>query len=230
MMNPVAGVEVNANSWGFESVIIDKCIFNKLNKLEDQTKMENDQKKGMSKNIALKIIIPVLVVVAISAIWFFKNVEKKPAVNNTTVSGSIAESKDTNPDFALLVTKELDLEKLKSYGVPIIIDFGADSCIPCKEMAPVLKQLNEELQGKAIIKFVDVWKYQSFAEGYPISVIPTQVLFDSKGNPYTPKDANAIKLNMYTSKDTNKPTFTTHEGGITKEELLSILKEMGLKE
>ncbi|OLN32939.1 Thioredoxin [Desulfosporosinus metallidurans] len=39
-----------------------------------------------------------------------------------------------------------------------MIDFGADSCVPCKEMAPVLKKLNTEMQGKAIVKFVDVWK------------------------------------------------------------------------
>ena len=87
-----------------------------------------------------------------------------------------------------------------------MIDFGADSCIPCKEMAPVLKELNEELRGKVIIKFVDVWKYQSLAEGYPISVIPTQVFFDKDGKPYTPKDPEAhkckcilqkIQMNMY---------------------------------
>jgi thioredoxin 1 len=35
---------------------------------------------------------------------------------------------------------------------------------------------------------------------------------------------------MYSSKDTNIHVFTTHEGGITKEQLLSILKEMGLEE
>lgn len=97
-------------------------------------------------------------------------------------------------------------------------------------MAPVLKELNEELRGKAIIRFVDVWKYQNFAEGYPISVIPTQVIFDAKGNPYTPKDAKAIELNMYSSKDTNVHIFTTHQGGVTKEQLLAMLKEMGMKE
>lgn len=54
-----------------------------------------------------------------------------------------------NPDFSLYVTEKIDLEKLKSYGLPIIIDFGADSCIPCKEMAPVLLELNAGLRGKA---------------------------------------------------------------------------------
>ena len=180
--------------------------------------MGNNQKEGVFKNRVIKIIIPILILAVIGGIWFLKNTGKSPATT------------DINADFALNVTEKLDLEQLKSYGLPIIIDFGADSCIPCKQMAPVLKELNEELQGKAIIKFVDVWKYQSLAQDYPISVIPTQVLIDSEGNPYTPKDANAIQLNMYSSKDTNKHIFTTHEGGITKEQLLNILKEMGLKE
>ncbi len=180
--------------------------------------MKNENIKS-KRNLAIKIIIPVLLVCVVAVIWITKNSQK----STDSVSSD-------NADFALLVTEEIDLEQLKSYGLPIIIDFGADSCIPCKEMAPVLEELNEELQGKAIVRFVDVWKYQELAQNYPISVIPTQILIDSEGNPYTPEDANAIPLNMYSSNDTNEHVFTTHEGGITKEELLSILKEMGLKE
>jgi thioredoxin 1 len=190
--------------------------------------MSNENTVKVKRDLIIKITIPVLIIFIIAGIWILKNSETNK--NNTETPNNTSKITDANPNFALLVTKKLDIEKLKSYGLPIIIDFGADSCVPCKLMAPVLKELNAELQGKAIIKFVDVWKYQSFAEGYPISVIPTQVLFDSKGNPYTPKDPNAIKLNMYTSKDTNEHIFTTHEGGLTKEEILAMLKEMGLKE
>jgi thioredoxin 1 len=118
---------------------------------------------------------------------------------------------------------------LKSYDVPIIIEFGSDSCIPCKQMAPIIDELNKELQGKVIIKFVDVWKNPSFATGYPLSVIPTQVFIDSKGNAYNPADKNTLQLQYYSAKDTGTTSFTTHEGTITKEQLLSILKEMGMK-
>lgn len=212
----------------------------------------NDRKDVKSKKgIALKIGIPVLLLCAVAGIWIFKNTQKAELPTDLFSSNSSSqveaavsqnssdliskaessESKDdSKKDFDLPVTETLDLEKLKSYKVPIIIDFGSDSCIPCKEMAPVLEELNKELRGKAIVKFVDVWKYQNLAQGYPISVIPTQVLFDAKGNPYTPKDAKAMQLNLYSSNDTNKHIFTTHEGGITKEQLLAMLKEMGLKE
>lgn len=180
--------------------------------------MDGDDVKKPRNKRTLKIIVPLLIICVIAGIWFIKNSQ------NDVVSES-----GHSPDFALNVTEALDLEQLKSYGLPIIIDFGADSCIPCKEMAPVLSALNAELQGKAIVRFVDVWKYPELAQNYPISVIPTQIFFDSDGNPYTPTDANAIPLNKYSYKDTNEHAITTHEGGLTKEQLVSILNEMGLK-
>ena len=45
------------------------------------------------------------------------------------------------------------------------MDFGADGCMPCKMMEPTLHELNSELRGNAIIKFIDVWQYPEAAEG-----------------------------------------------------------------
>lgn len=180
------------------------------------SKSEGKSQKG----ILSKILIPILIIAVIIGIWVLKNSSKE----------NLADGNNENVQFALNVTEPIDMEELKSYGLPILIDFGADSCIPCKEMAPVLKELNEELQGKAIILFVDVWKNQSLADGYPISLIPTQVLIASDGTPYTPSDALGSGMQMYSSKDTGEHVFTTHEGGLDKEAMLAILKEMGMKE
>ncbi len=169
------------------------------------------------KSIIRKIIIMVVLLGIVVGIWAVKNYKK-----NIDLVGS------DNPDFALNVTRKIDLEKLKSYGLPIIIDFGADSCTTCKEMAPVLKELNQELQGKAIIKFVDVRKYKDLAEGYPISVIPTQIFIDANGNPYKQEDPNEMNIMFYSLGDMERG-FTVHEGGMTKEQLLNVLKEMGMK-
>lgn len=170
-----------------------------------------------SKN-AKAIIVIGIVLIAVATVWVVKN----------TLDDKTA-PKGGNPDFALAVTKPLDFQQLKSYGVPIIIDFGADYCQPCREFAPIVEALNEELQGKAIIRYVDVETYPKAAEGFPLSVIPTQIFIDSAGNPYKPKDTSAIPMKMYSNKDTGAPTFTVHEGGLTKTELLAILKEMGMK-
>lgn len=180
--------------------------------------MSDENTMKSKKAMALKIIIPVLLLSIVFGIWALKNFKK----DSNTISSD-------NPDFDLHATEKVDIEKLKSYGLPIIIDFGSDSCIPCKEMAPVLKELNEELKGKAIIKFVDVWKYPSFAEGYPLSLIPTQIFIDANGKPYKTKYPDNMEMKVYSNKNTGEHVFTAHEGPMTKDQLLNILKEMGLK-
>lgn len=192
--------------------------------------MENGRKENKFKKNSVKIIISILIIIVIGAIWFIKSAEQQTTADNSVAPNSTTKEIKDVEEFSLHVTDEFDLEQLKSYGLPIIIDFGAETCIPCKEMAPVLEKLNSELQGKAIIKFVDVSKYPKIAENYPISVIPTQVFFDKDGKPYTPVDSQASQMNIYSLKDTNEHVFTTHEGGMTEEMILAALKEMGLEE
>ena len=99
----------------------------------------------------------------------------------------------------------------------------------CKEMAPVLEKLNEELAGEVIVLFVDVWKYNSLAQGFPVEVIPTQILIDAEGNPYMPSEDNSVQYLQYTYRDTGELAFTAHQGGITEEQLREALEEMGVK-
>ncbi|MDD4047477.1 MAG: thioredoxin family protein [Clostridia bacterium] len=180
--------------------------------------MFNDNEEKDNKKIILKVVIPFLLMCVVFGIWIYKNSQQPVTPDSEDVS-----------EFSLYVTEEIDLDNLKSYGLPIILDFGADSCIPCKKMAPVLKELNEELRGKVIVKFVDVWKYQSLAADYPLSLIPTQVFFDSSGNPYNPKDAETMQMKFHYTEDNSEHIFTTHEGGMTKDQLLTVLKEMGME-
>ncbi len=192
-----------------------------------------EQKKVIYNKLWIKILVPVVIVCAIIGIYFMKNQDdfQKPVQDTNIVENATEdniEAIDDNPDFELHVTDVLDIEQLKSYGLPIMIDFGADACIPCKEMAPVLVKLNEELKGKVIVKFVDVWKYQEVSEGYPIRVIPTQVFFDKEGKPYMPSDPQAMQMQMYEHKETKEHVFTTHEGGMTEEMILAVLKDMGV--
>lgn len=177
----------------------------------------------MNKKI-ISVVVIVVVVVAIAGIWIIKNNQK-----NEEKQENVSQNIEQNPDFKFNVTSEIDIEKLKSYGIPIIIDFGSDSCIPCKQMEPSLKSLNSELQEKAIVRFVDVWKYQNLASDYPIQMIPTQIFIDSKGNPYTPTDTDKYELGFIKDKEGNH-VFTTHVGPLTKAEMLDILKEMGMNE
>jgi len=49
-------------------------------------------------------------------------------------------------------------EQATGKGLPTLIDLGADKCIPCKMMAPILEELKGQYKGKLDVLFVDVWK------------------------------------------------------------------------
>lgn len=177
-----------------------------------------DNKKTDKKNLFVKILVPVLIAVTLIIIWVVKTHPTPTPIDEQT--GNIA-------DFVLEATS-IDLDALKEYNLPIIIDFGSDSCIPCKEMEPVLKKLNAEMQGKAIIKFVDVWKNGDVANDFPVQVIPTQVLINADGTSYVPSDNIGIKFDMYSLKDTGEHAFTVHQGGLTEDQMRAILADMGV--
>ncbi len=93
-----------------------------------------------------------------------------------------------------------------SSGRPSVVDFGARSCIPCKQMAPILEGLNRDLRGRANVLFNDVWKDEQLARAYRIQMIPTQIFFDAKG------------------KEVKR-----HMGYMEKSEILKELKTLGMK-
>jgi len=186
----------------------------------------------VDKKKLVKVIVPLGIVLVVAGLWFVKNADKGSTAQTIPVenaaSAELAAPKNAE-DF-VLEASAIDLPSLKAYGMPIIIDFGADSCIPCKEMAPVLKKMNAEMQGTAIIKFVDVWKNGNAANGFPIQVIPTQVLVNADGTPYMPSDSMndaGISFTRYSSRDTGEHVFTVHQGGLTEDQMRLILADMG---
>jgi thioredoxin 1 len=66
--------------------------------------------------------------------------------------------------------------------IPRLIDLGADKCVPCKMMAPILEEMRETFEGKLDVVFVDVWKDPEAGRQYGVQVIPTQIFFDEDGN------------------------------------------------
>jgi thioredoxin 1 len=67
-------------------------------------------------------------------------------------------------------------------GMVTMVDLGANSCIPCKMMAPIMKKLEKDYKGKAAIIFIDVWKDPGQAKRFSIRAIPTQIFYDKEGN------------------------------------------------
>jgi thioredoxin 1 len=60
---------------------------------------------------------------------------------------------------------------------PVLVDFFADWCGPCKMLAPVLKQVKDELNESIKIVKIDVDKNQLLAAKYQVRGVPTMLLF-----------------------------------------------------
>jgi len=90
--------------------------------------------------------------------------------------------------------------------LPKLLDFGAGTCIPCKKMAPILKELSEEYKGRVVIKIIEVYQEREMTQANRIRLIPTQIFFDSK----------------------NKEVFR-HEGFMDKGAIKKVFDKMGVK-
>jgi thioredoxin 1 len=129
-----------------------------------------------------KVVIVVALINAVAVVMVIKN--------SSTGSG---------------VPEEYLPSHLTGKGLPVLIDVGAETCIPCKLMAPILKELKAELQGKIDVHFLDMDKYPALAKEYRIILKPTQIFYDATG----------------------KEKFR-HEGFYSKEDILAKWKELGV--
>src|SRR6476659_4862102 len=84
----------------------------------------------------------------------------------------------------------------------VLVDFWAPWCGPCKMIAPVLEELDGEVEGKAKIVKIDVDDNQETAQKYGVMSIPTLILFKDgeavdKVVGFQPKDALASLIEKH---------------------------------
>ena len=82
-----------------------------------------------------------------------------------------------NEENLIIIDEQLDFSKHKV----TFIELGADKCIPCKAMQPVMRDIAQEYKGTIQVVFYDVWKTPKYAKDYGIQMIPTQVFVDKNG-------------------------------------------------
>jgi thioredoxin 1 len=78
-------------------------------------------------------------------------------------------------------TDTLNVQNRQTARLPKLLDLGSKSCIPCKAMAPILDSLRQLYMGKAEVEFIDVKENRQASLDHKITLIPTQIFFDTTG-------------------------------------------------
>ena len=139
-------------------------------------------------NKAMKIVIVVALIAVVGVVFALKQKDKGQGIEPAaTASANTKTPAETTANL------------------PRMVDLGADKCIPCKLMAPILEEMKKDYAGTINVEFIDVWKNPDKAKEYGISIIPTQIFYDATG----------------------KELFR-HEGFYSKEDILGKWKEFGI--
>ena len=99
-----------------------------------------------------------------------------------------------------------DFNELPVKGMVTMIDLGAQKCIPCKMMAPILQKMEKQYDGRAAIVFIDVWENREQARRFGIRSIPTQIFYDADGK-----------------------EVSRHVGFMSEAEIIKTLSKLGVK-
>lgn len=116
--------------------------------------------------------------------------------------------------------QEFEREVLRS-ELPVLIDFTADWCAPCKTVAPEVEAVARELEGKAKVVKIDIDKSKRIATTLRIQAVPTFMVF-FKGRPVA-ADQGVVKRNRL--RELVEPFLPRAEGAIRAVELAQFIKQ-----
>lgn len=158
-----------------------------------------------------KVIIVLLLASAVIAVVSLKRTERQKqqtpvVIERLSPSAAVEVNQPAKISKAPNRPLTMNIEVIDSKNLPLLIDLGADKCIPCKMMAPILEELSAEYKDKLEIEFIDVWKNPQEGRKYNIRVIPVQIFLAPDG----------------------KELFR-HEGFFSKENILTKWKELGFE-
>ncbi len=98
-----------------------------------------------------------------------------------------------------LIITEANFEELKASGKPMVVDFGAPWCGPCRHVAPIIEKLAGEYEGRVIIGTCDVDQNNGLAAKFSVRSIPT-VVFLKPGGELMHKEVGLASKEVYAEK------------------------------
>lgn len=105
-------------------------------------------------------------------------------VSSMSIAQKTSKTEIAELDLKGFKQKVWDFEKNKTFKsnskTPIILDFFATWCRPCKMLAPHLQALQNKYQGKIIIYEIDVDKEPELAQHFNVSAMPTLIFIDTQ--------------------------------------------------
>lgn len=176
--------------------------------------MEEDVKKT---NIFKKGAVPLMLVAVMLVVAF--SVQGANNRDAFRTDGSV---------FDLVATENFDLDELFYHDLPVILTFGAAWCNPCQELKAALERVNEDIRGRAIMKYLDVEEFYDLVSEFPIHVVPTIFFYNGDGSPFSPENDFPIVFQNYSLRSTGEHALTAHEGYLSAETILLILESMGI--
>ncbi len=85
---------------------------------------------------------------------------------------------------AIELTSENFDQTISENDLPVLVDFHAEWCGPCKMLGPVIEEIAGEQEGKAVVAKVDIDQAKDIAQRFGITSIPTLIVFKN-GEPST---------------------------------------------
>jgi thioredoxin len=136
------------------------------------------------------------------------------------VTRAAGDIKYTGMALPMIAEHEFEARVLRS-ELPVLVDFFAEWCQPCKQMNPELEALAVELQGKAELVKVDTEKAPRLSSMLRIQTVPTYIAF-FQGRPVGAQQGVQPRARL---REMLEPFFPRAEGAIRTKELAELLKE-----
>jgi thioredoxin 1 len=96
-----------------------------------------------------------------------------------------------------LTDNNFDDKVIKS-AIPVLVDFWAEWCGPCRMVGPIVEEISKEFEGKVLVGKVDVDNNQGVSTNYGIRNIPTILFF--KGGHIVDKQVGAVPKSVLINK------------------------------